>query len=123
MTAAGPVVSCPTDLEVLALAIGSMVGCDPNMGFSYSSSAAESAVMQLLLAAHPTLVHRDEICRELGGDVAVDDALAHFARLGLVNRVEDFYWASRLMMAAEEAATAHLTVGEPRPGERAGAGS
>jgi hypothetical protein len=107
----------------LALDNGSVIRCDPAMGFSYTSSATESAVMQLLLATHPTLVHRDEICRELGEHDAVDDALARFAGLGLVNRLEDFFWASRLMIAAEEAATAHLTVATRHPRERAGAHS
>jgi hypothetical protein len=80
------------------------------MAITHSSSATQSDVMQLLLAAHPALLSRDEIRREVGSASGLDEALEHFVRLGLVHQCDDFFWASRTMMAAEEAATAHLVL-------------
>jgi hypothetical protein len=80
------------------------------MPYDYQSSLKQSAVMELLLATHPTLLSRDEIRREIGSQVKVDDALAYFERLGLAHRLEDseheYFWATRSAMAAEEACTA-----------------
>lgn len=72
----------------------------------FLSRPAEAATFALLLGVHPTLLHRDEIRREIANQVGVDDALERFVRNGLVHRVGDFYWATRTAMAAEEACTA-----------------
>jgi hypothetical protein len=85
----------------------------------YTSNTLQAAVMQTFLATHPTLISRDELRRELGSPFDVDDALAHLGRHGLVHRVngpdgQDFFWATRAAMAAEEASTAHLS-SESRP--------
>jgi hypothetical protein len=75
------------------------------------SSETQSAVMQLLLAEHPTLLSRDEIQREVGSRAGADEALSHFLKLGLVHELDDYFWATRAMMAAEEASTAHMLYG------------
>ncbi len=93
------------------------------MSYPYTCSVAQSTVIQLLLASHPALLHRDEIRRELGNCIDADDALAYFERVGLVHQLDDFFWATRTAMAAEEAATAHnsgeAAPHDPQPGERA----
>jgi hypothetical protein len=82
------------------------------MSFRSTSSAADSAVMQLLLAQHPTLLSRSEIGRELGTGQSTDDTLSRFESLGLVHRIAadsgEFFLATRTAMAAEEAITAHV---------------
>lgn len=79
------------------------------MTYERSSDFKQTAVMQILLTAHPTLLSRDEIRRELDDQIAADDALETFRRAGLVHRLTthdgDFFWATRAAMAAEEAVT------------------
>ena len=83
------------------------------MGYDYQSSPQQSAVMQLLLAAHPALLSRDEVRREIDSRIDADDALAQFVRVGLVHRIRadggaEFFLATRTAMAADEACTAHI---------------
>jgi hypothetical protein len=92
---------------------------DPMWDHSYTSSQVQAAAIEMLMARHPGLISRQELQRELGSRVGVDDALAYFTRLGIVHQVEgadgtDFFWATRTAMAAVEAATA-LTSGESGP--------
>jgi hypothetical protein len=65
---------------------------------------AASAVIGVLFEAHPTLLSRDEIRRELAdiGRIDVDDALERLARLGLAHRHGDFYWATRTAIEGDE---------------------
>ena len=71
--------------------------------------------MELLLAAHPALLSRDEMCREVGSQHETDDALAYFCRLGLAHWLTDpsgdFVFSTRTAMAAEEACTAPTVEG------------
>jgi prephenate dehydrogenase len=81
---------------------------------SYTSNAVQAALMQTLLATHPTLISREELRREHDNAIAVDDALAYLARLGLVHQIEndggqEFFWATRTAMAGEEATTAIIS--------------
>jgi hypothetical protein len=74
--------------------------------YDYTSSTEQMAIMQELLAAYPALLARDELNREFGDPVAVDDALGYFQRMGLVHSVDDtYFWASRTAVAAEELVT------------------
>ena len=71
--------------------------------YDYTSSPKQIAVMQELLAAYPALLARDELRREIDDEVAVDDALHYFQRMGLVHSIGDMYfWATRAAVAAEE---------------------
>jgi hypothetical protein len=80
------------------------------VAYRYQSSLKQSAAMELLLAAHPTLLSLEEIRREVGDPIAADDALAYFLRLGLAHKIESpaggYFWATRTATAAEEACTA-----------------
>jgi hypothetical protein len=71
----------------------------------YTSPEGQAAVTQLLLATHPSLLHRDEIIREIGNAPDVEDALVYLTRMGLAHELNGFFWATRAMMAAEEAVT------------------
>jgi hypothetical protein len=57
------------------------------MPYRFSSKPKQAAVLEILLASHPTLLSRSELRREVGDRVQADDALAHFERLGLVHRL------------------------------------
>jgi trehalose-6-phosphatase len=78
-----------------------------------TGNAGEAATMELLLAAHPSLLSRGEIRREIGSATDVDDFLVRFASLGLVHFLpgddrtgeNDFFWATRAAIAAEEVRT------------------
>ena len=71
--------------------------------YDYTSSAQQIAIMQELLAAYPALLARDELEREFGDRMAVDDALSYFQRMGLVHSLNDtYFWATRAAVAGEE---------------------
>jgi hypothetical protein len=71
--------------------------------YDYTSSATQIAIMQELLAAYPALLAREELEREFGDRLAVDDALSYFQRMGLVHSLDDtYFWATRAAVAAEE---------------------
>jgi hypothetical protein len=72
------------------------------MDASTSAPEQASAVAELLLDSYPALLSRDEIRREIGDKVGVDDALAFLERIGLAHRVEEFHWSSRAAVAADE---------------------
>jgi hypothetical protein len=87
------------------------------MGIDHITTRTGSAVFQLLLATHPTLLSREEIGREIGDSSGVDDALRRFAGLGLVHELGGFVWPTRTAIAAEEASSAHLLDEAPDRGE------
>jgi hypothetical protein len=70
---------------------------------------SERAVFTLLLDAHPTLLSRAEIAREIGTDV--DRTLDYFERNGLVHRLtdeteQDFFWLTRPALLTDTIDTA-----------------
>lgn len=73
--------------------------------YDHTTTATGAAIVQLLLATHPALLSHEEIVREIGDRVAVDDTLAYLQRMGLAHKLNGFWWATRAMMAGEEAAT------------------
>jgi hypothetical protein len=53
-------------------------------------SQIDRVVMALLLDQYQGLWRADEIAREIGDDVEVEDSLARLHAAGLVHRLEDF---------------------------------
>ena len=74
------------------------------MDASTSLPDRTSAVAELLLDSYPALLSRDEIRREVGDEVGVDDALAYLEGIGLVHCVGEFFWSTRDASAADELA-------------------
>lgn len=73
--------------------------------YDYTSEPTARAVMQELLAAYPALLSRHELQRELGDPLGVEDALDYCQRMGLVHVIDDYVWATRSAVAAEELVT------------------
>lgn len=73
--------------------------------YDYSSPPEPAAVMELFVECHPGLLTRDEVIREIGERVAVDDALRYLLRAGLLHRIGDTYWATRAAVIGEAVAT------------------
>lgn len=74
----------------------------------YTPHAADMttvAVMQVFLAGRPSLISREEIQREIGDPIQVNDALAYLTRMGLVHQMGGFFWATRAAFACEDAVT------------------
>ena len=44
--------------------------------YNYTSTRVEAATIELLLASHPALLSREELHREIGDRIAVDDAIS-----------------------------------------------
>jgi DNA-binding IclR family transcriptional regulator len=66
-------------------------------------AARESAVLQLVLALHPTTLSFEELVRELGDDRdAVDRAVADLAGAGLLHRKESFLVPTRAALRFDE---------------------
>jgi predicted transcriptional regulator len=72
-------------------------------------ATVESAVLQQLLALHPTLVTVEELMREIApepgdfsGRDAVERALRDLAAAGLVHRNDDFVLPSRAALRFDE---------------------
>lgn len=66
-------------------------------------AATESAVLQLVLALHPTALSFEELVRELGDERdAVERAVADLAGAGLLHRKESFVAPTRAALRFDE---------------------
>ena len=66
-------------------------------------AATESAVLQLVLALHPTALSFEELMRELGGDRdAAERAVRDLAGAGLLHRKESFVAPTRAALRFDE---------------------
>lgn len=59
-------------------------------------------MLGLLLDAYPALLSLDEITREVGDRVAVEDALARSHRVGLIHRIEVFAFPTRAAIRSRQ---------------------
>jgi hypothetical protein len=63
----------------------------------------ERAVLDLLLCSSgPGLWSFEELVREIGDEVVVQDALAHLNAAGLIHRLEKFVFATRAATRLDE---------------------
>jgi hypothetical protein len=61
-------------------------------------------VLELLVSSYPALFTVDEIKRELGIGLDVDDALHWLVRMGLAHKLRRFYFATRTAIAMDDIA-------------------